>query len=89
MELWGLKDVSYLKYYNTLEWESRFTLGPKAAKNIDYIEKWFKWKLRKIKFPSENLVEAYVYLLQEWTGGIQRLAIVILSIQFENESETT
>ncbi len=28
-----------LLYYNTLEWESRFTSGLNAAKNIDYIEK--------------------------------------------------
>ncbi len=51
----------------TLEWESRFTLGLNVAKNIDYIEKRFKRKLRKIKFPTKNLVEAYLYLPLEWS----------------------
>ncbi len=32
VELWSFKDVSCLQYYNTLEWKSRFTLGPNAAK---------------------------------------------------------
>ncbi len=53
--------------YNTLEWESRLILRLNAAKNIDYIEKWFKQKLRKIKFPTKNSVEAYAYLPMEWS----------------------
>ncbi len=35
----GFKDALRLKYYNTLEWESRFTLGLNTAKNVDYIKK--------------------------------------------------
>ncbi len=58
MELSDSKGVPFLKYYNLLEWKSRFTLGLNTAKNIDYIEKLFKQKLRKIKFSTENLVEA-------------------------------
>ncbi len=38
VELWDFKDVSCLKYYNTLQW-GRLTLGPNAAKNSNYIEK--------------------------------------------------
>ncbi len=49
----GSKDVQYLKY-NMLEWESRLILGLNAVKNVDYIEKWFKRKLRKIKFPTKT-----------------------------------
>ncbi len=37
----GSKDMLCFKYDNTLEWESRFTLGLIAAKNIEYIKKWF------------------------------------------------
>ncbi len=37
-----------------VEWENRFTLGLNTAKNTDYIERWFKRKLRKIKFPTKN-----------------------------------
>ncbi len=63
MELSCSKDVPCLKYYNTLEWESRFTLGLNAAKNVDYIEKWFKQKLRKIKFPTKNsVIQRFVFL---------------------------
>ncbi len=43
-----------------------FTLEQNAAKNIDYIEKWFKRKLCKIKFPTKNSLEAYFYPPQEW-----------------------
>ncbi len=87
VELWSFKDVPCLKYYNTLKWESRFTLGPNAAKNIDYIEKWFKWKLRKIKHPTENLVEAYLYLGDspknvDFQGGKNYFLKVIFSFVF-------
>ncbi len=43
------------------------TLGLNAAKIIDYIEKWFNQKLRKIKFPAKNSVPADLYLPQEWS----------------------
>ncbi len=39
-----------------------FTLGLNAAKIIDYIEECLKEKLRRIKFPAKNSVEAYLYL---------------------------
>ncbi len=41
-------------------------LALKAAKIIDYIEKCFKQKLRRIKFSAKNSVEADLYLPQEW-----------------------
>ncbi len=53
-----------LVYYNVLEWENRFTLGLNTAKSADCIEKCFKQKLYKIKFPTKNLVVACVYLHQ-------------------------
>ncbi len=62
VELGIFKNLPFLKYYNELEWESRFTLGLYAAKNIDYIETYFKQKLRRIKFPIKNSEEAYLYL---------------------------
>ncbi len=40
----GFQRLPYLKYYNVLKQESRFTLGLDAAKIIDYIEKCFKLK---------------------------------------------
>ncbi len=36
-----------------------FTLGLNTAKITDYIEKFLKQKLRKIKFPEKNLLDAY------------------------------
>ncbi len=41
----GLHRLSFLKYYNVLESESRFTLGLKAAKNADYIKKMLQTKI--------------------------------------------
>ncbi len=38
----GAPKIACLKYYNVLEWESRFTLGLNAAKNTDYIKKCFE-----------------------------------------------
>ncbi len=52
--------------YNALEWENMFPLGRNAAKSTDYIEKCFKQKLRRTKFPAINSVDAYLYLPQEW-----------------------
>ncbi len=52
MELGGSPDFSFLKRYNALDWESKFTLGLNTTKNINYIEKWFKEKLCRIKFPQ-------------------------------------
>ncbi len=37
-----------------------------SAKNSDYIEKYFKQKLSKIKFPTKNSLDAYHYLTQKW-----------------------
>ncbi len=38
---------------NTLEWESRFTLGLNTVKNTDYIKNCLKQKLCRIKFPKK------------------------------------
>ncbi len=54
----GLQILPFLKYYNVLEWESRFTLGLNAAENIDYLKISFKQKLFRIKFPTKNSVDA-------------------------------
>ncbi len=51
VELEGFKDLPLLRYYNAQEWESRLTLLLKSAKNINFIEKWMKQKLRRINFP--------------------------------------
>ncbi len=44
-----------------------FTLRLNAAKNTDYIEKCFKQKLFRIKFPTKKSVDTYVYPLTEWS----------------------
>ncbi len=62
---------------NALEWESTFTLGLNAAKSTNYIEKWFKLRLFKIKFSTKNSVETYLYLFQSWSWALQRFAICI------------
>ncbi len=41
----GLQRLIFFKYYNVPKLERRFTSGLNAAKNTDYIEKWFKEKL--------------------------------------------
>ncbi len=33
-----------------------------TAKNIDYIEKYFKQKLHRIKFSTKNSVDAYLFV---------------------------
>ncbi len=48
-----LRRLPFLKYYNVLEWESRFTLGLNTAKKK--IKKSFKKKLFRIKFPPKKL----------------------------------
>ncbi len=44
-------EILYIKY---AEMENRFTLMLSVVKNIDYIKKYFKQKLRRIKFPIKN-----------------------------------
>ncbi len=50
MKLEDFKEVPCLKYYNTLEWESEFTLGLTLQKKVDYMWHfmgkgliWSKW----------------------------------------------
>ncbi len=38
-----------------------FPVGLNVGKNTDYIEKWFIQKLGKIKFPTKNSMDAYLY----------------------------
>ncbi len=52
---------------HVLELQNRFFLGLKASKIIDCIEKWFKQKLYKIKFPTKNSMSACLYLPQKWS----------------------
>ncbi len=59
MELEDHKDLLFLKYYNARKGDYIFTLGLNTAEDTNYIEKLFKQKLHTIKFPTENLVEAY------------------------------
>ncbi len=44
-----------------------------TAKSTNYIEKCFNQKLFKIKFPTKNTADAYLYLPQEWNWGVQHL----------------
>ncbi len=53
--------------WHSPKWESRFILELNTTKSIDYIEKCFTRKLRRIKFPAKNSMEAYLYLPQKWS----------------------
>ncbi len=57
-----LKRLPSFKYYNVQKQGSRFTLGSHAAKNTQYIKKFFKRKLLSIKLCTRKSVGAYVYL---------------------------
>ncbi len=75
VELGSFKDLSFLKYYNAQEWECIFIVGLKTAKDIDYIEKYFK-QTCKIKFPTKNSVEAYLSILEmELVVGLQKFIV--------------
>ncbi len=50
-------------------------LGLNAAKNTDYMEKCLKQKLHRIKFPTKNSVEAYLYLHQEWSYWAPKIGV--------------
>ncbi len=54
---------------DALEWKSRSTLRLNPAKSTDcmYWKMLQKQKLYKIKFPTITLLDAYLYLLQEWS----------------------
>ncbi len=54
------------RWWQTFAMYRTFFLGLKASKIIDYIEKCFKQKLYKIKFPTKNSMGPYLYLPQEW-----------------------
>ncbi len=62
-----LQRLPFLKYFNVLEWEGRFTLGLNAEENTNYLKKSFKQKLFRIKFPAKNSVDASLYIPQEGT----------------------
>ncbi len=59
----GVKELErliLLKYYNVQKQQIRFTLRQNTAKNTDYMEKVFKLKLFRIKFPTKKSVGAYI-----------------------------
>ncbi len=58
---------------NAPDWESRFTLVLDAAKSFDNIEKYFKQKFSKIKFPTKN--SATHISISPWSGarGVKHL----------------
>ncbi len=69
-----IQRLPFLKYFNTLEWES-ITLRLNATKNTKDIKKCFKQKLFKIKFLTKNLVNAHPYLPQKWSQGPPKITI--------------
>ncbi len=71
-----LQRLTCLRYYNVQQWENKFTLGLDAAKINNYIEKGFKHKLLRIKFPTKNSAGARVYFPQEWSLGFQILTFL-------------
>ncbi len=70
------KYLQYLRYYNALESGNSLILGLNTAKNIDYIKKYFKQKLRRIKFPTKDSGEAYLYKCPRcWSWGSKDLVL--------------
>ncbi len=45
----------------------KFILGLNVAKNISYIEKCYKQKLHRIKYPTKNSVDVCLYLPLAWS----------------------
>ncbi len=46
-------------------------IGMNAAQNVNYIEKYLKQKLRRIKFPKKNLLDAYLYAPRVELGALK------------------
>ncbi len=65
------KRLPFFKYAR--EWKSRFTFGLNAARNTDYIEKYAKQKLCKIKFPAKNSLGVCFYPPRVELWGDKRL----------------
>ncbi len=62
----GVRKIALFKILlYVLKWWSRFTLGLNAAKNTDYNENSFKWKLLKINFAIINSEGAHIFLQLE------------------------
>ncbi len=70
-------------------WDSRFALRMNATKITDYFKECFKQKLLRIKFPTNNLLDAYLYLPQEWSSGFQRFPFLKCYDVLEYESRFT
>ncbi len=64
---WELQRLPLLKYYDVLEWESRFASELNAAKKPHYIKKYFKQTLFKVRLPAKNSLDAFLYLTQKWS----------------------
>ncbi len=89
VELQGSKDCHFWNII-ILEWEGRFTLGLNAAKNTDYIKKYFKQKLFRIKFPTKNLVNACISISpRSGAKGFERLPFLKYYDVMEWESRFT
>ncbi len=67
--------VSCYSFYLGLNLRGGVHFMENVAKNTDYIKKWFKQKLFRIKFTTKNSVDAYLYLPQEWSWGGTKIAI--------------
>ncbi len=53
-----------------LNWRVGDRFGQNTAKNMDYIKKWFKQKLFRIKFPTKNSVNACFCLPRSGARGL-------------------
>ncbi len=63
MELGDSKDLCFWNII--MRRNEKVHFQARNCKNTDYIEKCFKQRLPRIKFPKKNSVDAYLYLLQE------------------------
>ncbi len=66
--------LMWLTVLLTLQHFSCFSnIRAEHCKIIDYIEKWFIWKLCRIQFPAKTSQEGYFYLPQKWSRGSKHL----------------
>ncbi len=69
------KNLTFLKYYNALEWESSITLRLNAVKNIDYIKKGSNKSCTKLNFLQKIHRMHISTYLRSGAGGLQRFTI--------------
>ncbi len=59
----GAREHQRFAIFEIMQWNKKLgSFRAECSKSTDYIEKCFDQKLFKIKFPTKNTVDAYLYL---------------------------